>query len=316
MKGFKLADGSFSGSMTKILQIGKLKIKTIVSSCDTDEDAMALIGNKVLGYGWCATSDMMSVKFPIYLTNKKRKCRMDPPLNKESLMELLPKVKMTRRVCLGITNAFGDFLGMACPFTLRFKLMMKQLFEPGEGQLDWDKLVHGDGVDAWMQLIAEAVETDSLLFPRCTRPEKAIGSPTMVGFGDGAFPAFSGGSYIRWEFECQHTSEEECTGDYDCNLLWAKAKTTPLSGLTIPRSELSGTVLMTRVLKSSVKALQCDQSMKPKSVTPLVDSKCTISVLEKSVGALKPFFHNRVSEMLENLADMRKVCEVEDLHCC
>ena len=71
---------------------------------------------------------------------------------------------------------------------------------------------------------------------------------------------------------------------------------------------------MTRVLKSSVKALQCDQSMKPKSVTPLVDSKCTISVLEKSVGALKPFFHNRVSEILENLADMRKVCEVEDLH--
>ena len=314
MKGVKLADGSFSGSMTKILQIGKLKIKTIVSSGDTDEEAMALIGNKVLGYGWNASTDMMSVKFPIYLTNKKRKCRIDPPLTKESLIELLPKVKMTRRVCLGITNAFGDFLGMACPFTLRFKLLMKQLFEPGEGRLDWDKLVHGDGVDAWLQLIAEAVETDSLLFPRCTRPEKAIGSPTMVGFGDGAFPAFSGGSYIRWEYECQHLGEEECTGDYDSNLLWAKAKTTPLSGFTIPRSELSGTVLMIRVLKSSVKALQCDQSMKPKSVTPLVDSKCTISVLEKSVGALKPFFHNRVSEILENLADMRKVCEVEDLH--
>ena len=71
---------------------------------------------------------------------------------------------------------------------------------------------------------------------------------------------------------------------------------------------------MTRLLKSCVKALQCDESMRPQSITPLVDSKCTISVLEKSISALKLFFHDRVSETLENLADMRKVCDVEDFH--
>ena len=152
MKGVKLADGSFSGSMSKILKIGKLKIKTLVSSGETDDDAMALIGNKVLGNGWDASSDMMSMKFPIYLNNKRRKCRVGPPLAKESMKELLPKVKVTRRICLGIANAFGDFIGIASPFNLRFKLLMKQLFEPEVGQLDWDKQVHGGAVEAWLNL--------------------------------------------------------------------------------------------------------------------------------------------------------------------
>ena len=257
---------------------------------------------------------MMSMKFPIYLNNKRRKCRVGPPLAKESMKELLPKVKVTRRICLGIANAFGDFIVIASPFNLRFKLLMKQLFEPEVGQLDWDKQVHGGAVEAWLHLIAEAVESESLIFPRSTRPEKAIGPPTLVGFGDGAFPAFGASEYVRWETECQHSDLKECSGDFEANLLCAKSKVTPLSGFSIPRSVLSGTVLMTRLLKSCVKALQCDESMKPRSITPLVDSKCTISVLEKSVGALKPFFHNRVSETLDNIADLKKVCDVEDLH--
>ena len=44
------------------------------------------------------------------------------------------------------------------------------------------------------------------------------------------------------------------------------------------------------------------------------DSKCTVSVIEKSSSALKPFFHNRVSEFIENVALMKKTCGVDDLH--
>ena len=238
MKGHKLGDGSFSGKMTEILKIGKLKLKTIISTGEQDEEAKALIGNKVLGYGWDATSDMMKVDFPIYLSNKKKKCRMDPPITKE-VLDLLPTLKITKRICLGITNGFGDFLGLASPFILRFKLLMKQLFDQGQKQLKWDDPVHSEAIDAWLQLIAEAVETGCLFFPRSVRPEGAIGPPVYVGFGDGAFPAFCASSYLRWEIECQHTADQICDGDFDSNLLWAKAQVTPLSGFTIPRSELS-----------------------------------------------------------------------------
>jgi hypothetical protein len=312
MKGRKLGDGTFSGNITKILNIGKLKPKTIVSTGETDEEAKALLGETVLGYGWDATSDMMKVNLPVYLSNKKKKARMSPPLTLETF-HLFPDSKITKRICLGITNGFGDFMGLASPFTIRFKLLMKQLFDGGKQQLLWDDDVPSEAREAWIQLIAEAVETNSLCFPRCVRPQDAIGSPVVVGFGDGAFPAYSACIYIRWETTCNHSVGETCTGDFETNLLWAKARVTPLSGFTVPRSELSGTVLLSRMGATTVKALNADSSMQPNSMVMLIDSKCTISVAEKSTASLKPFFHNRVSELIENVAAIKKVCPVEDL---
>ena len=183
--------------MTKILKVGKLKAKTFVSTGDKDEDAKALIGNKVLGYGWDATSDVMEVSFPIYLSNKKKKARMDTPLSLEAF-RLLPKSIITKRICLWITNGFGDFMGISSPFSIRFKLLMKELFDGDKKQLLWDDEVPSDARDAWMHLIAEAVETNSLCFPRSVRPAGAIGLPTIVGFSNGAFPAYSACIYVRW----------------------------------------------------------------------------------------------------------------------
>ena len=204
MKGHKLGNGSFSGTMTKILDIGKLKAKTYVSTGETDEEARALLGDKVLGYGWNPNTDVMKVNFPVYLSNKKKKARMESPLSLKDF-QLLPKPKITKRICLGITNGFGDFMGIASPFSIRFKLLMKQLFDGGSKQLLWDDEVPAGGREAWIQLIAEAVETSSICFSKSVRPDGAVGLPTVIGFGDGAFPAFSACIYIRWETACKHS---------------------------------------------------------------------------------------------------------------
>ena len=78
MKGSRLADGTFTGTMRQILDKGGLKMKVIVSSGETDESVKHLIGNKVLGYSWDATEDNMAVKFVMHLSNKKRKVRTLP----------------------------------------------------------------------------------------------------------------------------------------------------------------------------------------------------------------------------------------------
>ena len=44
-----------------------------------------MIGNKVLGYSWNATSDVMEVSFPINLANKVRKMKQMPDLTNETL---------------------------------------------------------------------------------------------------------------------------------------------------------------------------------------------------------------------------------------
>ena len=229
-------------------------------------------------------------------------------------MPSLPGVKLTKRMCLGITNGFLDFIGIACPFTLRFKLLMKELFNNRELALSWDDPLPQSDTAKWLELIAETVKSGSICFPRTTRPSTAIGKPVVVSFGDGAFEAFSATVYLRWEVSCKHGTSDDCQGDFVTTLLCAKAKVTPRTGFTIPRSELSGCVLQSRLALSTVKALQSEASMKPISVVMLSDSRCSISAVEKSTSVLKPFFHNRVSEIQVNLDEMKNYCTVEDFH--
>ena len=312
MKGEILPDGKFSGTMQQILDKGSLKAKVFISTGETDESLKNLIGNKALGYQWNATTDMMAVTFPIYLTNKRKKPRTQPALTKDTL-ELLDSTVFTKRICLGITNGFLDFMGIACPFTLRFKLLMRQLFEPEHKVLGWEDKVPGQLLEPWKLLIAEAVNSESICFPRCVRPPTAIGQPLVVCFGDGAFPAFCGSTYLQWQHTCTH-GLIECEYDYDASLLLAKARVTPLSGYTIPRSELAGTVLQSRLGLTAIKALQSEPSMTPKGAILLSDSKCSIAAVDTVSRVLKPFFHNKVAEIIDNIAQMRKYCDVEDIH--
>ena len=92
-------------------------------------------------------------------------------------------------------------------------------------------------------------------------------------------------------------------------LVCGKARVTPLKGTTVPRSELSGYLILTRLLKVVVNSM--DQ--KPHQVTIAVDSQCTISAVKKSGGLLAPYFASRVSEAALNLADLAEYTLVHPL---
>ena len=90
MKGERLADGSYSGTMRQILDVGNLKSKVFVSTGEADAAVKHLIGNKVLGYSWNATTDFMAVNFPVYLANKKH----DAP---GQIIQLFSSIRILRR---------------------------------------------------------------------------------------------------------------------------------------------------------------------------------------------------------------------------
>ena len=115
-----------------------------MSSGETNEEVKNLIGSKVLGYGWNSSNDNMNVSFPVYLCNKKRKVRSQPALSVENI-RLLESTTLTKRICLGITNGFLDFMGISCPFTIRFKILMRQLFEGSNKLLKWEDTIPDDG---------------------------------------------------------------------------------------------------------------------------------------------------------------------------
>ena len=177
--------------------------------------------------------------------------------------------------------------------------------------MGWDDDIPDTLRASRIALIVEALLAASMEFPRSTRPENAVGGPTVVGFGDGAFAAFAAAVYLVWRIACGHGSS--CTGHFSSSLLCAKSRVTPLIGFTIPRSELSGGVLASRHVMATVLALSSLEE-KPESSIILLDSTCTISSLDENARKLKPFFHNRRGEILDNMDKVREVCVLEDVH--
>ena len=187
---------------------------------------------------------------------------------------------------------------------------MKKLFEL-DSPLGWDDDIPAGLRDSWVTLIVEALLAGYLYFSRSTRPDNAEGGPVVVGFGDGAFAAYAAAVYLVWRIACAHG--ESCHGHFSSSLLCAKSRVTPLRGFTIPRSELSGGLLASRLVMATVLALSKMED-KPVSSIILLDSTCSIISLEEIARKLKPFFYNRRGEIFENMDKVREVCAIEDVH--
>ena len=86
---------------------------------------------------------------------------------------------------------------------------------------------------------------------------------------------------------------------FESHILAAKARVTPLkTGLTIPRLEVSGLLLCSRLMAKAVSLYDGGFS----SASCLGDSTCIISALEKNATAFNPYMHARLLE-IHNLRD-------------
>ena len=307
--GEKCPDGSFSGTVSQIMGKGGFKLKAIVRSGETDQEQIEKMGTSVFGYLWDAPEDEMGVKFPVNLSKKKRSVRSLPDLTVRDI-DKLRDVKLSKRILLGFVNGFGDPLGIASPWYMKLKVLMKKLYELQEA-LSWDDLILVGNRQEWIDVMVEALETGLLKFSRSTRPARAVNKgPRLVGFGDGALPGFGGNVYLQWEVECNHGDDCVGDGDYEAALCISKGRVCPLRGYTVPRAELCGALVTSRLLLTVAVALsKLDE--KPVGAVMLLDSRCTISALEATSGNLLPFFQNRIAEIVENLAAVSKYCEVE-----
>ena len=168
-------------------------------------------------------------------------------------------------------------------------------------------------IKEWATAVKEVIHQDSFWFPRaisCTRVAK---KPRLVGFWDGSSQVFSAVTYaVTMVSKTKENNqdilpdEDVDDKDFDPNLhefkshiLAAKARVTPLkTGLTIPRAEVSGLVLCSRLMSKAVPLYDGGFS----TVLCLGDSKCVISALEKNPTAFNPFMHACLAEIF-NLRD-------------
>jgi len=292
----ELVDGFYNGTLARILALVGLKLKVMVASGDTDREKLELLGEKTLGHIWRPTTDKLVFVFVINLSTTKRKGeKVDKDLTMEDIFRL-PDMKFTRRMLLSLVMSQYDPMGLVCPLLIILKIKLRDLYGP-DRDLGWDKPLPSDLHTEWVETITMFLQIGEIELSRSVRPEGVEDEPELIGFADGSLLAYACCIYIRWR-RCK-TSQEEPTR-YVVQLVCAKVRVTSVRGTTAPRSELSGFLILTRLLKVVVAAMDT----KPSQITTAVDSQCTISALDKSGGVLAPYFASRVSEAMANLAEL------------
>jgi len=288
------------------LGLRNFKIKAYGISGQKPNEESNLLGDNILGYNYDLESDMLAVTFPLNISRKRRSIRSEPNLTLADV-EKLKTQTLTKRILLGVVNGFKDFLGIAAPFVIRYKDLMRQLFLL-EKPLMWDEPVPETCREDWISLMLETIECGNLLFHRCTRPRDAVTDmgPELVGCSDFGSKGLDARVYLRWKLL------PDSPYPYSSRLAICKAKVPPISGLTVPRGELTALTLLSRLILTVGQALR-KLDYPPVSAIMLVDSKCALSSIY-STKILLPFFQNRVAEVRDNMKQVRKFCDLEEAH--
>ena len=102
-----------------------LKLKTLIQCWLKDLEANKKLSGCVLGYLWDPSTDNMGIKFKFNLSKKSKGVNILPNLGL-SYLDNLGKTSLSNRKMLSICNEIYDPLGMAAPYTIKFKLLVQE----------------------------------------------------------------------------------------------------------------------------------------------------------------------------------------------
>ena len=146
---------------------------------------------KVLGVNWDPMKDHLCFSAKLnFFSNRKREVQKDSPNNDSKLTPL------TKRMILSQVNSMYDPLGLAGPFTVRAKILMRHLLANSE-KLDWDDPIPEDNKQQWSAFFNELPEMNQVRFERCLKPSDAICNPVLIIFCDASEDAYGSCAYVR-----------------------------------------------------------------------------------------------------------------------
>ena len=169
--------------------------------------------------------------------------------------------------------------------------------------MEWDEKVSPEMNMRWNEIIKMLVLANPATFQRRARPETVCGPPEFVLFSDGSNVAYCAALYIRWP--TLDSSPGPWALSYDQTMKWrayllmAKARVTPLAGISIPRSEANGLLYSYKLANVCLRAVK----VKPATVHFLVDSSCLMAAMKSTRGRLSPYLANRRAQIEEFITD-------------
>ena len=287
MRGQRV-DGSYTGTVPRILAYGAMQVKFMAISGSDDPWEEEQLAGKTLGVMYRLRPDEIVFQIkPGYYASKSRssdQVRELVILGEQEVRDIATNSRVfTRRQALSMVMGVYDPLGLVSPALLRGKLLLRRLYRPGIVG-GWDADLPLAEKKLWAGWFGDLLLPVEATFPRSTKPSRAVGLPRLVGFGDASAVAICILLYVVWT---------DSTGRHHPRILTGKCRVAPLLGSTIPRGELQAIVMLHRLI-ATVEAFPFQFA----SVSANSDSLCSIGAMYKSSSSMRPYFANRVLEVL------------------
>lgn len=151
--------------------------------------------------------------------------------------------------------------------------------------MDWDTSLPEELQEKWRRYHAELVDLKNLSIPR-----KSMFSTSrqveIHGFSDASMDAYGACIYVR---------SLSCDNEWHSKLLCARTRVSPLKGVTIPRLELDGALLLVQLASKVVESWK----IAVEDFRFWTDSMVVLSWLNSDSSRLKTYVANRVVQILE-----------------
>ena len=217
---------------------------------------------KALGLRWDSKEDCMS-----------------PSIN------ITPHYRETKRGIISDVSKTFDILGWISPTILPMKVLYQKLWTKEQ---TWDGAAPADVIKEHGEWRKELPCLAKKTIPRCYSLVGAhIISRELHGFCDASFTASGAVVYVRTTYLHQAPT---------LNLVTAKTKVNKKKPPTIPKLELCGTVLLTKLLNTVSEVL----NIPLQHITAWTDSSIVLAWLDGHSRTMKQYVYNRVYYVLEH----------------
>ncbi|XP_063989077.1 uncharacterized protein LOC135168628 [Diachasmimorpha longicaudata] len=191
--------------------------------------------------------------------------------------------KLTKRNILSEIAKIFDPLGLLGPVILQAKKIMQSLWQC---KVEWDESVPADLHTAWSNFVSQLTTLNNLSFERRFVINNQRRTQ-ILGFCDASEIGYGACMYVR---------SLDADGNIICRLLCAKSRVAPIKTVSIPRLELCGTLILSRLYKEVSDALE----FAPSEVFFWSDSTIVLHWLRTSPNLLHTYVANRIAEIQEN----------------
>lgn len=213
---------------------------------------------KTLGIRWNAITDSFSYSFEPIQTSQQA----------------------TKRQILSAIAKLFDPAGWLGPVIIRAKIIMQQLWLEGIG---WDEMVGKESLQNWNNLVQDLVYVEMIRIPRWIQFSSSD-ALQIHGFCDASQQAYCAAIYIRSDIQNSQTSS---------HLLMAKNKVAPLQPVRLPRLELCGAVMLSKLVNYIAGSLRLENA----EIILWTDASIVLGWLSKPPWTWETYVANRTSQI-------------------